>query len=248
LWIKKYENNWSRAKIIGRFHKRFNNWNNKQAKWPPLLLQSCTFSSNLRNVGSNPGTSKQPQAQGCHRIPQKVEMGPDLTRPDITFDPPLTWVLFDCTRMQKIEKFDIFRGNFPNPNNKWLTQSEPQKFFVTRTHHYQKVFKKIPSWGKKQLHDVVWLNATLIPLTSCPIFIFTPSWLPFILFIIYIDVNQNQLVKFSLQCNLLFCYTNSWIIHLETCWVSVHTKEGLRIIDEIDIFQKVPCIILKIQI
>jgi len=29
------------------------------------------------------------------------------------------------TRREKIEKFEIFRGNFPNPNHVWLTQPHP---------------------------------------------------------------------------------------------------------------------------
>jgi len=53
-----------------------------------------------------------------------------LTRRKKEADPPLTWVLFDpmqrdfLTRREKIESFDIFRGNFPNPNQKWLTRPE----------------------------------------------------------------------------------------------------------------------------
>jgi len=67
----------------------------------------------------------------------KLEMGPDPTwayfwpRSKLEADTPLTWVLFDPNRrdffwseVEKIEKFDIFRGNFLNPNHKWLTRSE----------------------------------------------------------------------------------------------------------------------------
>jgi len=41
---------------------------------------------------------------------------------------------------KKIEKFDIFRGNFwnSNPNHKWLTRSEPQKIDPTRPDPSQK--------------------------------------------------------------------------------------------------------------
>jgi len=71
----------------------------------------------------------------------RLEMGPDATRAyfwpsrgqpeEIFFDP-----------REKIKKFDIFRGNFPNPNHRWLTPPEQQKIdltpgqnFLTRTHH-----------------------------------------------------------------------------------------------------------------
>jgi len=34
------------------------------------------------------------------------------------------------TQRAKIEKFDVFRGNFPNTNYKWLTRPNPdQQFF-----------------------------------------------------------------------------------------------------------------------
>jgi len=52
---------------------------------------------------------------------------------------PSTRVLSDPTRRdffltpkrKKIEKFDVFRGNFPNsnPNHKWLTRPNPVKIF-----------------------------------------------------------------------------------------------------------------------
>jgi len=45
-----------------------------------------------------------------------------LTQPEeIFFDPK-----------GKIEKFDVFRGNFPNsnPNHKWLTEPGSKKFFL----------------------------------------------------------------------------------------------------------------------
>jgi len=41
-------------------------------------------------------------------------------------------VLFDPAQREKLEKFGIFRGNFPNPNHKWLTQPEPQKIDPTK--------------------------------------------------------------------------------------------------------------------
>jgi len=52
-----------------------------------------------------------------------VEMGPDLTRSN-----------FFWSEGKKIEKFDVFRGNFPNSylNHKWLTRPEPQKIDPTR--------------------------------------------------------------------------------------------------------------------
>jgi len=63
----------------------------------------------------------------------------------------LTQVLFDLTRRdffkpegKKMENLGIFRGNFPNPSKRWLTQPEQQKLttrdlgqkIFTRTHHY----------------------------------------------------------------------------------------------------------------
>jgi len=53
-----------------------------------------------------------------------------LTRKDKKLKIPLTQVLFDLTWR---ERFDIFRGNFPNPNwnHKWLTRPEPQKIDPT---------------------------------------------------------------------------------------------------------------------
>jgi len=53
----------------------------------------------------------------------------------------LTPVLFNPTQRdffwpegKKIGKFDVFRGNFPNPNHEWLTR--PGSNFFHRTHHY----------------------------------------------------------------------------------------------------------------
>jgi len=42
------------------------------------------------------------------------------------------------TQRAKIEKIDIFRGNFQNsnPNHKCLTRPDPGQKFLTRTHHY----------------------------------------------------------------------------------------------------------------
>jgi len=41
-------------------------------------------------------------------------------------------------RREKIKKFDIFRGNFPNSNtnHKWLTRLDPGQKCLTWTHHY----------------------------------------------------------------------------------------------------------------
>jgi len=36
--------------------------------------------------------------------------------------------------VKKIEKFDIFRGNLPNPNHKWLIR--PGQKYLTQTRHY----------------------------------------------------------------------------------------------------------------
>jgi len=46
-------------------------------------------------------------------------------------------------QQQLNKKFGILRGNFPNPNQRWLTQPEQQKLtqpnhgqkFLTQTHH-----------------------------------------------------------------------------------------------------------------
>jgi len=62
-----------------------------------------------------------------------------LTRPEHTFetqwirgwpafDPALfdlTWRDFVWPKWKKMEKFEILRGNFPNPNQIWLTRSDP---------------------------------------------------------------------------------------------------------------------------
>jgi len=44
----------------------------------------------------------------------------------------LTRVLSDTTDGEKIEKFDVYRGKFPNPNpdpnHKWLTQPRSKIF------------------------------------------------------------------------------------------------------------------------
>jgi len=51
------------------------------------------------------------------------------------------------TLREKIEKFDILGGNFPNsnPNHKWLTQPKPQK--VDPTQPGSKKFDPNPSLG-----------------------------------------------------------------------------------------------------
>jgi len=54
-------------------------------------------------------------------------MDHDPTRPEHTFDPQQIKCLpaFDPTRrdffLPKWKKFDVFRGDFPNPNLRWLT-------------------------------------------------------------------------------------------------------------------------------
>jgi len=88
------------------------------------------------------------------QLPQKggLEYRWALTRPEHTFDPQVnkTRVLFDPTRWhffwpegEKIEKIDIFRGNFPNPywNHRWLTWPEPLKL----TRPGSKIFDPDPS-------------------------------------------------------------------------------------------------------
>jgi len=62
----------------------------------------------------------------------------------VLFDP--TWRDFVLTQREKLEKFDFFRGNFPNPNYRWLTRPDLTRAtkkwpnqgqnFLTRTHHY----------------------------------------------------------------------------------------------------------------
>jgi len=50
-------------------------------------------------------------------------------------------LLFDLTRRdfsnrrEKIENFVIFKRNFPNTNQRWLTQPDPDQKFLTQTHH-----------------------------------------------------------------------------------------------------------------
>jgi len=76
---------------------------------------------------------------------------PDLTQayfwPAVNKRPARLWPgsFLTWPEEKKIEKFDIFLGNFPNskPNHKWLTRPEPQKIDPTRpgskiltwTHH-----------------------------------------------------------------------------------------------------------------
>jgi len=70
-----------------------------------------------------------------------------LTRSKLEVDPHLTRVLFDPKG--KMEKFDGFRRNCPNPNHIGLTRPDqtwatknwlnPGKKFLTWTHHYLKV-------------------------------------------------------------------------------------------------------------
>jgi len=50
------------------------------------------------------------------------------------------------TRSEKIEKFDIFRGNFPNPNHKWLTRPDlAQATKIDPTQPGSKKFVQDPS-------------------------------------------------------------------------------------------------------
>jgi len=72
-----------------------------------------------------------------------------LIRGQPTFDPGTFWPnlkRFFWPELEKIEKYGIFWGNFPNPNQRWLTQpdptqatknwSNPGQNFLTWTHHY----------------------------------------------------------------------------------------------------------------
>jgi len=72
-----------------------------------------------------------------------------LTRNKIRGWPALDRVPFDPTRRdffwssegKKIEKFDVFRGNFPNTNHRWLTRPDLARAtknwpYPTRSHHY----------------------------------------------------------------------------------------------------------------
>jgi len=78
-------------------------------------------------------------------------MGPDPTRayfwPTVNKRPTRLWPGYFPTRPEaifwpegkKIEKFDVFRGNFPNsnPNHKWLTRPDPGQKILTRKNHYE---------------------------------------------------------------------------------------------------------------
>jgi len=80
----------------------------------------------------------------------KVEMGPDPTRayfwPAVNKRPTRLRPRYFLTRPEeiffdtkdKIEKFDVFRGNCrnSNPNHKWLTRPEPQKIKPTRVKNF----------------------------------------------------------------------------------------------------------------
>jgi len=80
-----------------------------------------------------------------------VDMGPDPTRayfwPTVNKRPTRLRPRYFLTQLEeiffyskglKIEKFNIFRGNFPNlnSNQKWLTWPDPGQNFLTQTHHY----------------------------------------------------------------------------------------------------------------
>jgi len=72
-----------------------------------------------------------------------LQMGPDPTWPSENKRPTRLWPGYFLTqprrffliRREKIEKFGIFRGNFPNldPNQRWLTQHKRPKFDPART-------------------------------------------------------------------------------------------------------------------
>jgi len=118
-----------------------------------LWVQIPSHASN----SSNPGLHKNQhctlsQANGNLQYTQTwtLEIGPDPTRaffwPAVNKRP--TRVLSDLTRSKffwpegkKMEKFDIFRGNFPNsnPNHKWLTRPNPSHKKLTRPDPGQKI-------------------------------------------------------------------------------------------------------------
>jgi len=87
--------------------------------------------------------------------PQLASCKPD---PSILFTwvdkrptPVLTRVLFDparwdfLTQGEKIEKIGIFRGNFPNPNQRWLTLPYPGFWQIASDGLGSKVFDPNPS-------------------------------------------------------------------------------------------------------
>jgi len=83
--------------------------------------------------------SDSPASTSIWTLEWKVEMGPDLIRayfwPIVNKRPTRLRPRYFLTRPQeiffdpkvKIEKFDVFRGKFPNsnPNHKWLTWPDP---------------------------------------------------------------------------------------------------------------------------
>jgi len=103
-------------------------------KWWKLKVNYMNFSILKFNSG-----------WGYHGHSVKLS-GCDPTRdgpwPELTFDLQQIrgWPAFDpgtfwSDPKEKIEIFTIFRGNFPNPNHRWLTWPDPDQKFWTRTHH-----------------------------------------------------------------------------------------------------------------
>jgi len=75
--------------------------------------------------------------------------------------PSLTRVPFDARRREKVEKFGIFWGNFPNigSNQRWLTRPNTQQK-IGPTQHRPKIFDLVPSLAVPILPNS--LNATFL--------------------------------------------------------------------------------------
>jgi len=109
-------------------------------------------------------------------------MGPDPTQayfwPTVNKRPTRLWPGYFLTQPEwifltggkKIEKFGIFRRNFPNsnPNPKWLSQPnptwatknwpDPGQKFLTRTHHYSAycIFRLDGCGSVLKLHNLIY--------------------------------------------------------------------------------------------
>jgi len=97
-----------------------------------------------------------------------LEMGPDptrayfwlavnkrLTQLQPGYFPTWPKAIF-LTRREKIEKFDVFRGNFrnSNPNHKWLTWPYPTR----ATKNWSKIFDPDPSLANTSGVWKLWVN------------------------------------------------------------------------------------------
>jgi len=99
-------------------------------KWDIFLTCICLYGRQLM-VGHE--TSKSRLLAEMGPDPTRAYFDPQQIRAQPAFDSGTFW-----SEEKKIEKFDIFRENFPNSNqnHKWLTQPNPGQKILTLTHHF----------------------------------------------------------------------------------------------------------------